>query len=130
MPILSFMNEPGLTYSSSPGKQAGTLIVRLDGPLTLSSLFDFQEEFRALKPPVLILDLAACPYMDSAGLGLVMNKYVSAENSRRKFFLAGINTRIEALIELTKVNRVLKVFPTPEAAEDAAWIAEGVLRRP
>jgi anti-sigma B factor antagonist len=111
------MAEVPFTYESNPGQREGTVIVRLLGPLTLNTLFEFQTEFRAMRPPVLILDLSASPYMDSAGLGLVVNKYVSAEGSQCKFLIAGINARIEALMELTKVTRVLSLFPTVEAAE-------------
>jgi anti-anti-sigma factor len=107
------MADANLTYTSTPGLHEGTVIVRLIGPLTLTTIFDFQTEFRAMRPPVLILDLTESPYMDSAGLGLVMNKYVSAESAQRKFLIAGINARME----LTKVIRVLSLFPTVAAAE-------------
>ena len=93
------------------------MIVRLIGPLTLNTMFGFQTEFRAMRPPVLILDLSDSPYMDSAGLGLVTNKYVSAESNGRKFMITGVNGRIEALMELTKVIRVLTLYPTIEDAE-------------
>ncbi len=76
-----------------------------------------------MRPPVLILDLSESPYMDSAGLGLVMNKYVSAEAGRRTFVITGVNGRIEALMELTKVTRVLRLFPTVEAAEASLAMA-------
>jgi anti-sigma B factor antagonist len=123
------MAETELSYTTSPGKYEGTLVVHLVGPLTLSTMFGFQAEFRAVHAPVIIVDLTESPYMDSAGLGLLMNLYVSAEQGKRKFFLTGVNGRIEALIEMTKVNRVLKVYKTPEEAEAAAWYTEGVLRR-
>lgn len=116
-PILGCMMDVPFTYTSAAGQREGTVIVRLIGPLTLTTLFEFQTEFRAMRPPVLILDLSESPYMDSAGLGLVVNKYVSAESAQRKFLIAGINARIEALMELTKVIRVLSIFPTVEAAE-------------
>jgi anti-sigma B factor antagonist len=100
-----------------PGKGEGTLIVKLNGPLILSSLFEFQKEFRELKPQVMILDLSETPYMDSAGLGLIMNYYVSAERSGRQFMLAGANDRINALLGLTRVSLLLRLFPTVEDAE-------------
>ncbi len=111
------MTDAELTYTSFAGQREGTMIVRLIGPLTLTTIFDFQSEFRAMRPPVLILDLSQSPYMDSAGLGLVMNKYVSAQAGQRMFLVAGVNGRIEALMELTKVTRVLSLFPSVEAAE-------------
>ncbi len=70
-----------------------------------------------MTPKVLIVDLSDSPYMDSAGLGLLMNYYVSAQNHGRKILLARVNERIEALLELTKVDGILKSYPTVEAAE-------------
>ena len=48
--------------------------------------------------------------MDSAGLGLIMNYYVSAQDHGRKLLLAGVNERITALFEMTKVQGVLRAF--------------------
>jgi anti-sigma B factor antagonist len=55
--------------------------------------------------------------MDSAGLGVIMNYYVSAEKSGRQFMLAGANDRIHALLGLTRVSLLLRLFPTLEDAE-------------
>lgn len=93
------------------------MVLKLVGPLTLSTMFGFQDEFRARTPKVMILDLSETTYMDSAGLGLIMNYYVSAEDHGRKLLLAGVNERVKALLEMTKVQGVLRSFPSVEAAE-------------
>jgi anti-anti-sigma regulatory factor len=49
-----------------------------------------------------------------------MNYYVSAENSNRRFLLVNPSERVHALMEMTKVESVLKVFPTLEAAMSQA----------
>src|SRR5258705_727907 len=106
------MRDAPLTYSFAQGKSEGTMILRLFGPLTLSTMFGFQDEFRAAKPQVMILDLSETPYMDSAGLGLIMNYYVSAMDHGRKLRLAGVNERLKALLVMTKVQGVLTSFPS------------------
>jgi anti-anti-sigma factor len=111
------MLDQPLTHSFTPGKSEGTTILKLVGPLTLSSIFGFQNEFRSHTPQVMIVDLSESPYMDSAGLGLLMNYYVSAESHGRKLLLAGTNERIDSLLEMTRVHKVLKTFPSVEAAE-------------
>jgi anti-anti-sigma factor len=111
------MLDDPLIHSFAPGKNDGTTILKLVGPLTLSTIFGFQNEFRANTPKVLIVDLSESPYMDSAGLGLLMNYYVSAEHNGRKLLLVGVNHRIAAMLEMTKVQGVLKSFATVEAAE-------------
>jgi anti-anti-sigma factor len=111
------MLDDPLSHTYAAGKKDGTTILKLVGPLTLSTIFGFQNEFRTHTPQVMIVDLSETPYMDSAGLGLLMNYYVSAEHHGRKLLLAGVNHRIVAMLEMTKVHTVLKTFPTVEKAE-------------
>jgi anti-anti-sigma factor len=92
------MRDEPLTYSYTQGKSDGTMILRLVGPLTLSTMFGFQNEFRSKNPQVPILDFSETPYMDSAGLGLVMNYYVAAQDQGRKLLLAGVNERVVELL--------------------------------
>lgn len=114
------MQDRELIFSSSDGTNDGVLVVTLDGPLLLGNLFDFQGALRELKPPCLILDLSNVPYMDSAGLGVLMNFYVSAQNNHRKFFVVGVNERVQALLEMTKVDQILKIYSSLEVAEAAS----------
>ncbi|WP_188555160.1 STAS domain-containing protein [Edaphobacter dinghuensis] len=111
------MQDRELSFSSFNGAKDGVLIVALDGPLLLGNMFDFQSALRDLKPPCLILDLSNVPYMDSAGLGVLMNYYVSAQNNHRELLVVGVNERIQALLEMTKVDKILRLYPSLEAAE-------------
>jgi anti-anti-sigma factor len=111
------MLDQPLTHSFTPGKSEGTTILKLAGPLTLTTIFGFQNEFRGQTPQLMVVDLSESPYMDSAGLGLLMNYYVSAEHNGRKLLLAGVNHRIVAMLEMTKVHPLLKTFDTVDAAE-------------
>src|SRR6202048_3226855 len=110
------MRDEPLTYSFSQGKSGGTTVLKLIGPLTISTMFGFQNEFRAATPQTMIVDLSETTYMDSAGLGLIMNYYVAAADHGRKLLLAGMNDRIKALLEMTKVLGVLQHFRRVERA--------------
>jgi anti-anti-sigma factor len=63
------------------------------------------------------MDLAAVPYMDSAGLGVIMNYYVSSQNGGRKFLVTSVNQRIRALLEMTTVDTVLHLCDSVETAQ-------------
>ncbi len=114
---LAAMRDEPFSYTSVEGTLASTTIMKLAGPLTLTNLFAFQQDLADTHPQMLILDLSGVPYMDSAGLGVLMNCYVSAERHGRKFALAGVSERILALFEMTRVNTLLRIFPTVEQAE-------------
>lgn len=108
-----------MTYSRRPGSHEGVEILSLAGPFTLNNIFQFQRDLQEMKPPFLIFDLAQVPYMDSAGLGLLMNFYVSAQKNGRKMAVAGASPRITTLFEMTKVASLLRLYPTVEEAEAA-----------
>ena len=90
--------------------------MKLTGPLTLQNIFEFQNELATNKPPMMIFDLSDVPYMDSAGIGVLINYYVSAERNGRKMALAGVNERVDALLVLTKVQKLLRSFSTVDEA--------------
>lgn len=115
--LSSGLRTPPLVYTVVEGEKAGTTIVTLIGPLTLYNLFKLQDELRRLDTPVTILDLEQMTYMDSAGLGLLVNGYVSAERQNRHFLLASVSERVGALLNLTQVDQVLPIFASVEAAE-------------
>jgi anti-anti-sigma factor len=114
------MRDEPMTHSSTPGTKEGITVLKLSGPLTMLTMFGFQNDFRNMKPKVLIVDLSETTYMDSAGLGLLVNYFVSAEDDGRKLLLTGVNDRIKALFEMTKVHEVLKCYPTGADAEASA----------
>jgi len=114
------MSDEALTFSQRSGSRDGIEILSLSGPFTLGNMFQFQRALQDIKPPYLIFEMAHVPYMDSAGLGLLVNFYVAAQKNGRKMAVVGVTPRIMALFELTKVDSLLKVYPTVEDAEKAS----------
>lgn len=110
--------EP-LTLESVAGQAPGCRILRLNGPLVLNNLFEFQSMLRNDPPQTLILDLTAVPYMDSAGMGAIINYFVSSQRHGRKLLVAGVNGRVLELFRMTKVEGLLTMKPTVADAEQA-----------
>ena len=55
--------------------------------------------------------------MDSAGMGLVMNHYVRCQTHGTKLVVSGANSRVMDLFKVTKVDTVLPLAASLEAAE-------------
>jgi anti-anti-sigma factor len=113
---LAVMNDAPLTYSVSVSNRPDVVVIKLDGPLTLRNMFSLQSELATNKPPLMVFDLSGVPYMDSAGIGVLINYYVAAEKHARKMALAGVNDRVDALLVLTKVKGLLRTFATVDEA--------------
>lgn len=113
------MSAEPLTLESVAGQAPGCRILRLNGPLTLNTLFEFQNTLRADPPLALILDLTGVPYMDSAGMGAIINNFVSCQRAGRKMIVAGVNGRVLELFKMTKVDGLLIMKNTVAEAEQA-----------
>lgn len=115
------LTDAPLTYEQKQGSTADTLVYVLTGPLTLRNMFDLQSALRgAPAPKLVIFDITAVPYMDSAGMGLIMNHYVHCQTRGARLVVAGANSRVLDLFNVTKVDTVLPLKPTVEAAEASA----------
>jgi len=100
------------------GNSAGTLIFQLIGPVTLRNLFDLQTQLRSGElPKAAILDLSGVPYMDSAGMGAIMNYYVHCQNRGVKLMIAGVSSRVLELFKMTRVDTVMTFASSVEEAE-------------
>ncbi len=106
-----------LTLSDLP---SGVRLMQLEGPLTISNLFDFQNAARNQRDKAVVVDITAVPYMDSAGLGCLISVFTSCQAANRGFGLFGISDRIKTLFEVTKVNGLLPSYGNLEDAERAA----------
>ena len=114
------LTDGPLTLDRKEGKSSDTKIFCLSGPLTLINLFEFQTELRGAPPsPLTIIDLAGVPYMDSAGMGLLMNQYVRCQTRGTKLVVSGANSRVMDLFRITKVDKVLPLASSVEEAEAA-----------
>lgn len=99
------------------GATGTTTILRLQGPLTLSTLFLLQDTLREIGGADTVIDVSEVPYIDSAGLGTILSRWAHAQRSGHKFALTGVSPRIDVLLEITKVNTVLPMFKTAEEAD-------------
>ena len=67
--------------------------------------------------PLVILDLTGVPYIDSAGMGALINYHISCQKAKRKLVLAGVNDRVHTLLELTNTTKLLTLVPTAADGE-------------
>lgn len=92
-------------------------VLSLQGPLTASNAPIFQNAMRREEPaPMVILDFSEVPYVDSAGLGLLVSAFVSRQKAGRKMVLSGINPRVQKLFEITRVQDLFLIFDSPQEA--------------
>ena len=109
-----------LEIETLEGTSEGVRIVKLRGPLTIHNFFEFQELARRNpRPPVLLIDMAEVPYIDSAALGSLIGVHVSCASGGGKYALVNANERVKSLFKMCGVDRFLVTYDSPAAAEAA-----------
>ena len=127
MAVAQVWKSSKFTIERNQGRAPGTVIFRLSGPFTardmhgslsptaLRNTFEMEE---GSEPQALhILDLTAVPYMDSAGLGLIVSHYVRCQGRGVRLVAAGVSPRVLQLLEMTKVDGFLTRIGTVEEAD-------------
>lgn len=68
----------------------------------------------------IVADFSAVSYIDSTGIGFLIAIYTSMIREHNgKFVLAAPNHRVREVLQLTKLNTILPVYNTVEAAVEA-----------
>jgi anti-anti-sigma factor len=123
-------NRAQLTCERTIGKAPGSVLFRFAGPFTaravfasqspddVSNLLDLQSMLPNGELPALnIFDLTDVPYMDSAGLGMVVRHYTRCHDRGVRFVAAGMSPRVLELFRLTRVDAVLPLMATAAEAD-------------
>lgn len=92
-------------------------IITLSGPLTLSTLFTWQEAAKRVSSPKTVVDLSGVPYMDSAGLGSILSFHAASQRARRNYALVGVAPRVMTMFEISRVHTILRIFANYRDAE-------------
>jgi ABC-type transporter Mla MlaB component len=117
------------TIERKEGKTSSTVIFRFHGaftardmygsltPFALSNMLAFQSPGDNGPPALNILDLTDVPYMDSAGLGIIVRHYVRCKSKGVRLIVAGAVPRVLDLFKMTKVDGLIPATDTVEEAE-------------
>jgi len=86
------------------GLQNNARVLRLSGPLTISTLYEFQNLVRSDSTASLVLDFTRVPYVDSAGVGALVGAYVRHQKAAHSVTLAGVSERVRNTLKVTQVD--------------------------
>lgn len=64
----------------------------------------------------LVIDLKEVRFIDSSGLGVLVSGYKNASTRQGSIKLAGLQTQVKSMFELTRLHRVFDIYPTADDA--------------
>ena len=68
------------------------------------------------QPERLVVNLSQVSYMDSSGIGTLVEIFRRLNGFGGKLMLCGLNDRVYSVFEITRLNRFFKIFDTEEEA--------------
>lgn len=100
---------------------AGAVIVAVDGKL-IGTPRNCEAIHRVVGSSLedghkhIVVDLTNAPWANSQGIGMLIGAHTSVVNAGGKLVLSGPNDRIRAVLAVTRLDRVFRMFPTQNAA--------------
>jgi anti-sigma B factor antagonist len=69
------------------------------------------------RPQKLMLNLQQVPYMDSSGLGTLVEVFRRVNAYKGKMVLFGLNSKVRSVFEITKLDRFFTICETEDQAQ-------------
>jgi len=70
--------------------------------------------------PTVILNFSRLEYMSSSGIGLLVTLLIRAQRSKQRLFACGLSLHYTNILELTRLNEAIIIYPTEAEALSAA----------
>lgn len=94
----------------------GLKVVELSGGLTIETVAHFNQSLRDDPAPVLLLNLAKLEWLDSAGVGALVQLMIRREKAKSSLAIAELSSRNQVVLQVSQLLRLFNVFPTTDLA--------------
>ena len=93
---------------------SGIHIVDAQGEIRISTQDEFKscldKLFSDYGQKVAVLDMKDVTYINSAGIGIIVDTFKNFRDKSGKLILCGLSCEISKLFELTKLNRFIEIY--------------------
>jgi len=113
---LILMQPAHLDLEKQAGSNGSQSVMRLNGKLSLETVHNFMQTFRPEPAAHLILDLGGVSFLDSAGVGALVQLFVHRRSKGQIFALTGLSKQSSAVIQVAGLNKLLPIHASVEEA--------------
>jgi len=106
-----------LSIEFDPRSTPELRIVHVSGRLSLETVREFVEAMHAQACPVNIVEMSGVSFMDSAGVGALVQLVVRLHRRHHRLELAGISERVRAVLDVAHVSKLFSIHATLAEAE-------------
>ena len=94
-------------------------ILKWNEEVTLKCINQFEHALRLLlgkNSEHLIINFEGTEYMNSAGIGVLVDTVMRARKDHRQVILSNVESILMEILEIVKLEKFIKIFPTLEEA--------------
>ena len=95
-------------------------VAKLDGKLVLETVNQFLQTMRPQASRGLVMDMSGVSFLDSAGVGALVQLFVHRRNQGQKFALAALTPQGMAVMQVAGLLKLMPVFPSVAEAQQAS----------
>jgi anti-sigma B factor antagonist len=111
--------DPSNTIALHLERNGAVLVLQVEGPLSVEQVGALRAMFDQMwkqDASQMVIDLAACPFTDSAGLAALISAFEQARKLNRGFLLVGVRPQLRNLMQMNRLDQVMETQPTVEKA--------------
>jgi anti-sigma B factor antagonist len=110
------METAHLDLQKLPESDTSHLVTRLSGKLSLETVHNFIQTLRPEPAAHMILDMSGVSFLDSAGVGALVQLFVHRRNKGQTFALSGLTKQGNAVIQVAGLTKLLPIHASVEDA--------------
>ena len=110
------MQHSHLELERAAGSGADRLILELKGNLSLETVHNFIQAARPEKAALLVLNMSEVSFLDSAGVGALVQLFVHRRGLGKSFALSGLSKQSHAVMEVAGLTKLLPIHNSVEEA--------------
>jgi len=107
------------TMTVEQATEGTTVVLTPKGEIDMAHSPSLQKTIAAVqaeKPPKLVLDLAAVPYMDSSGIATLVEALQTSMRNKTKLVLCNLSPRVRSAFE---ISRLIQMFSIAASRDEA-----------
>src|SRR5215472_13744875 len=114
--LLPLMQPVRLDLEKMAGADESRLVLRLKGKLGLETVHNFVQTTRPESAAHLVLDMGEVSFLDSAGVGALVQIFVHRRSLGKTFALAGLSQQSNAVMQVAGLTKLLPIHNSVEEA--------------
>lgn len=97
-------------------EQQGVMVFQVEGEININTSPELKKTFEKSQSKKIVVCLEKVSYIDSSGLATLVEILKKTRTQGGALGLAGMSEKVKSLFEITKLDRLFKIYPNQSEA--------------